>query len=123
VRPACRDGDAAPPRPRSERAFGSDPPADSVPAAAAARGGGHEGGVEGGPAVEGDPVLVGVLAAGSPPQQLQRSCTAPARPRDATPPPSSPHGTAFGGLFGVTPEEHPQLCPAWARSPICWMGG
>lgn len=95
MRPVCWDGDTcttvAPQKPRSEHAFGTagadaDPPADLVPAAAAALGGGHEGSVEGGPAVEGDPVLIGVLAAVRSPQHLQWSCRAPARPWDATPP-------------------------------------
>ena len=124
MRPACRDGDtstaAAPQRPCSERAFGTaDPPADLFPAAAAALGGGHEGGMEGGPAVEGDPVLVGVLAAGWPPQHLRRSCRAPARPWDATLPPALPPSPVLGGgaVWG-DPGERSQLCLAWARRPF-----
>ena len=131
VRPAGQDGGTstvvAPQRPCSERPFGTagadaDPPADLLPAAAAALGGGHEGGMEGSPAVEGDPVPVGVLAAGRPLQHLQRSCRAPARPWDAAPPPALPPSPVSGGLLGVTPGEHSQLCPAWARHAVCRAG-
>lgn len=129
MRPACRHGDrdvstaVALQTSRSKRALGStggdaDPPADLVPAAAAALGGGHEGGVEGGPAVEGDPVLVGVLTASWPLQHLQWSCRAPTRLWDATLPLLLPPSLVLGGLFVITPVEHSKLCRVWAGAPF-----
>lgn len=65
--------------------------------------GGHEGGMEGGPAVEADPALIGVLAVGLHHQHFQRPCRAPDRTWDFAPLPTLPLSMVSGGLFGITP--------------------